>query len=107
MRPMPSALEVEAMHYQAMLRYFDIREHDGWTGLFTTEQSPMAKIANGARVEKIASEDADVHPVGAMGTVLGSVGAPDLGVVYFVEFDLTPHEAVLVVESNIAAIPAE
>jgi hypothetical protein len=107
MRPMPSAQEVEAMQYQAMLHFFDIREHDGWKGTFTTQQSPLAKIANGARVKKIASEDADAHPIGAMGTVLGSVGAPDLGVAYFVEFDASPRQAILVVEGNLVAIPAE
>jgi hypothetical protein len=42
----------------------------------------------------------------AEGKVLGSVGAPDLGVAYFVEFDLTPREAALVVERNLAAMAA-
>jgi hypothetical protein len=39
--------------------------------------------------------------------VLGSVGAPDLGVLYFIEFDLTAREATLVVERNVAEVAAE
>jgi hypothetical protein len=42
-----------------------------------------------------------------MGTVLGSVGAPDLGVLYFIQFDASPRQAELIVEGNLAAIPAE
>jgi hypothetical protein len=104
---MRTADDIDAIIRRDMLRYYGIREHDGWRGEFTTQKSQLAKIANGARVEKIASEDADAHPIGAMGTVLGSVGAPDLGVTYFVEFDLTPRESTLIVEANLAAIPAE
>lgn len=76
MRTAPEVNEI----YAVAMRYYGIREHDGWSGVFTTQQSPLAKIANGARVEKIASEDGDAHPIGATGTVLGSVGAPSIGV---------------------------
>jgi hypothetical protein len=88
-----------------MLRHYGISEHDGWKGIFTTRQSPMATINNGARVELIASDD-DAHPPGMRGTVLGSVGTPKLGVAYFVEFDAKPREAELIVEGKIAAIAA-
>jgi hypothetical protein len=90
-----------------MMKYYGILEHDGWTGVFTTRQSPMAKIANGARIKKAAMEEGDAHAIGAMGTVLGSLGAPELGVAYFVEFDDRPRHAALIVERKIAAIPAE
>jgi hypothetical protein len=104
---MRTAADIDAIIRRDMLRYYGIREHNGWSGEFTTQQSALAKIANGARVEKIASEDAEAHPIGAMGTVLGSVGAPDLGVLYFIQFDASPRQAELIVEGNLAAIPAE
>lgn len=104
---MKTAAEIDAAIYRNMLRYYAIREHDGWTGVFTDQQSPMAKIKNGHRVEKIASDDGDAHPVGSSGTVLGSIGAPSLGVSYFVEFDSTPRQASLVAERKIAALPVD
>ncbi len=104
---MRSQAEFDAKIYRDMMRYYGISEHDGWKGVFTTRQSALAKIANGARVKKIASEDGDVHPIGATGTVLGSVGVPDLGVAYFIEFDATPQQATFVAEGKIAAIAAE
>jgi hypothetical protein len=38
---------------------------------------------------------------------LGPVGAPKLGVAYFIEFDSTPKEATLTVERGVTAVPAE
>jgi hypothetical protein len=87
---MRTAAEIQAMHYAAMLKHFDIRERAGWKGIFSTQQSPLAKIANGSRVETIANQDSDTHPLSATGTVLGSVGLPDVGVAYFIEFDDAP-----------------
>jgi hypothetical protein len=52
-------------------------------------------------------EDGDTRQIGAPGTVVGSVGAPSVGVAYFVEFDSRPKQATLIVEGKVAAIAAE
>jgi hypothetical protein len=85
------------------MKYYGIREHDGWTGVFTTRQSSMAKFKNGARFKTAKMEDGDTHEIGAMGTILGSVGTLNIGVAYFVEFDDKPRHAALIVERKIAA----
>lgn len=94
--------EHDAIILRDTMRYYDIREREGWTGAFTTRQSPMAKINNGARVRKVQLEDGDAHEIGATGTVLGSVGAPAVGVAYYVAFDSSPREATLIVEGKVA-----
>lgn len=81
-----------------------IRYHDGYTGAFSREQSPLADIPNGARVRKIKSEDADLTPTGTEGYVLGSLGHKELGVAYYVEWDNRPRVAVAVVSWKIEHI---
>lgn len=61
---MRTAAELDATVTQNMMRYYAICEHDGWSGVFTTQQSPMATIKNGARIVKIANEPGDTHPAG-------------------------------------------
>ena len=73
-------------------------EHPGYTGCFTRDRYPLAKFDNGQRVVKVKEEDGDTHPVGSCATVLGSIGHPDIGVGYFVEWDDLPRVAVFVVE---------
>jgi hypothetical protein len=50
-----------------------VRNEPGWLGGFTRNQAPGA-IPNGSRVRKVRSEQNDPHPVGALATVLGSLG---------------------------------
>lgn len=76
--------------------------HPGYRDPFTRDQCPLAKIPNKARVRKISRTDqTDLHDPGALGTVLGSIGAPDVGVAYFVEWDDMPTRAVLIRENGI------
>lgn len=82
-----------------------IGEHDGWTGVFTRNQYEGARFRNETRIVKAAEEPGDTTPLGTLGTVLGSVGHPDLGAGYFVEWDNRPRHAVFVVEFKIAALP--
>ncbi len=77
------------------------QEWPGYTGAFTRDQSPLAEFENGARVAKVASDDHDRHAAGSLGTVLGSVGHPEIGVAYFVEFDASPRRAILVTSGKI------
>jgi hypothetical protein len=74
------------------------REHDGYFGVFTRDQSPLAKYSNGARIVKVRTEPRDGNPLGATGTVLGSIGHPEVGVGYFVEWDRMPRCAVFVAD---------
>lgn len=81
-----------------------IRYWPGYAEAFTRNQFPGAKYANGSRVVKVENprtEDHDLHPPGAVATVLGSMGHPDVGVAYFVEFDMRPGHAVMIVEKKI------
>jgi hypothetical protein len=78
-----------------MVKYFEIREHPGWTGIFSMQQHPAAKFPNGSRVEKILCEPGDDQLLGAKGTVLGPVSSEAVGIGCFVEFDYRPHAALI------------
>jgi hypothetical protein len=69
----------------------------GWIGGYTTRQAPGA-MPNHTRIVK-AAEDAsgDLTPMGTLGTVLGSIKHPQLGLCYFIEWDDKPRCAVAVV----------
>lgn len=71
-----------------------IRNEPGWAGAFTRQQAAEALFPNGARVCKTGSKPDDTHKDGAQATVLGSIYAPGVGCLYFVEFDLNPRVAV-------------
>jgi len=75
--------------------------HPGYAGIFTRDQCPFAKYPNGTRIKKILSEPGDGNSVGTFGTVLGSIGHPDVGVGYFVEWDTFPRYAVWVSEGKL------
>jgi len=78
--------------------------HDGYLAPFTRQQSPLAKYKNGSRVTKARQDESgDLHKPGAQGTVLGSIGAPVIGVAYFVEWDDMPKLPSLVVEAKLEA----
>lgn len=78
-----------------------IGNEPGWTGVFTRQEAAEALYRNGARIEKAQFEDGDAHPVGARGTVLGSIHAAKIGTAYFVEWDDEPKVAVAVTETRI------
>jgi hypothetical protein len=78
----------------------NLRHHHGYAGLHTREQAEGA-LPNGTRIRKVAVDGRDAHPVGTLGTVLGSIKAPPgmpadmpdpFG--YFIEWDPTPRVAV-------------
>lgn len=70
--------------------------HEGYLSPFTRDQYPGA-IENGARVAKLVRSDpTDITAPGTLGTVLGSIGAPGVGVAYFIEWDNRPRVAVLI-----------
>ena len=78
-------------------------EHDGYFGMFTRYETSDA-YPNGTRVTKIWSEPSDAHPIGALGTVLGSLRHPEEGIAYFIEWDASPHCAVLVVAKKLGLV---
>lgn len=56
-----------------------------WQGAYTEDHYPGA-YANGSRIKKVWGEEGDLTPVGAEGTVIGSIGRedfPEMDVVYF------------------------
>ena len=74
---------------------YAVRPHKGWHGVFTTEEFDGA-IPNGTRVVKCMWEPKDGHPMGAKARVLGSIGHPEVGIGYFVEFEEHPRVAVFI-----------
>ena len=81
----------------------ELRVHEGYTGVFTREQSSQARYKNGSRVAKVRTEKGDTNPIGVTGTVLGSISHPGLGVGYFIEWDTLPRIVVFVVEWQLGA----
>jgi hypothetical protein len=84
---------------------FDIRDHAGYRTPFSRQQSPLAKYKNGARIVKTGVGKNDLHPAGMHGTVLGSIGLPEIGVGYFIEWDDMPRCAVFIAEPRIGPAP--
>lgn len=83
----------------------DMAKHrPGWTGGFTTRRAAGA-MENGTRIVK-AAEDAtgDFTPIGSLGTVLGSMLHPKLGIAYFIEWDDKPKLAVACVHWKIKSV---
>lgn len=79
-------------------------QEPGWTGAFTRSQMRGA-IVNGRRIVKVTTEEGDSNPVGTVGKVLGSFSHPKVSsgeLMYFVEWDVTPHVAVAVLGRKIA-----
>jgi len=46
-----------------------------------------AEFQSGDRVVKSVCEDRDLHPLGTVGTVLGSLGHPKVGYGYLIQWD--------------------
>jgi hypothetical protein len=80
---------------------FDLDNEPGWAGVFTRREAVEALHKNGARIEKAEFVAGDAHPVGARGTVLGSIHDEKLGTAYFIEWDDEPKVAVAVTEKRI------
>ena len=79
------------------------RPRPGWIGQFTTAQYPGA-IPNGTRVVKVGWEPGDAHSLRAKATILGSMGHPEVGIGYFVEFEEHPNQAVFIAGAKIAEV---
>jgi hypothetical protein len=82
--------------------HFHIGHETGWRGPFTRREAPQARYPNGSRVRKAKHERGDVTTLGTMGTVLGSLYVPNVGVGYFVEWENRPRVAVFVVEYKVS-----
>jgi hypothetical protein len=79
------------------------RSEPGWTGVFNRYQLALpGTLAIGTRIAKVKVEPGDSQPLGALGTILGCYGHPDMGVGYFVEWDALPRVAVFVIGWKIA-----
>lgn len=81
-------------------------ERPGWTGSFTSATAPGALKA-GTRIVKADRDKGgpdDLTPIGTLGTVLGSLYDPALGIAYFIEWDDKPKVAVLAVAWKVGAV---
>jgi hypothetical protein len=85
-------------------RRYEPIEHPGWFGLFTRDEYPGA-LRNGTRIVKVLTLPGDAHPVGTRGVVLGSMGHPEVGLGYFVEWETKTRVAVFVEANKIDAAP--
>lgn len=80
---------------------FGIRSQPGWQGAFTRQHAP-GTWRPGTRIKKIRKEEGDVTPIGAFGTVLGSVRPVSSSIAgYFIEWDGKPRVATFMVEWKI------
>ena len=101
MKPITKGYKVDVTNDDAAAA-LGIKHYPGYRGSFSRDQHPLALYENGARVVKAEDEDeTHLHPIGTLGTVLGSIGHVDIGVAYFVEFDSRPKHAVLVLEGKL------
>lgn len=80
-----------------------IGQHDGYVGVFTRVTAPGA-IPSNTRIAKVWCEDGDTTPLGTRGTVLGSVRHPDLGLMYFIEWDGRAGIAIAAVAKKIGVV---
>lgn len=75
--------------------------HPGYNGMFTRKAHPDA-LPNGTCISKVNSEAGDVTPNGTSGTIMGSVGCHELGIMYFIEWDNKPGYVIGCVEKKVA-----
>lgn len=100
-RPGRAGIPVPLTDWPDVAEHFGIRNHEGYVSAFTRHQYAGAKYKNGTRITKAVFEQGDAHPIGALGTVLGSIGAPGYGVAYFVEWDDHPRAPTMTVEEKL------
>lgn len=67
------------------------KNEPGYLTAFTRDQVEGA-LPNSTRIKKVKTDPGgDIHPIGAKGTVLGSLKAPGRSeIMYFVEWDASP-----------------
>jgi hypothetical protein len=80
-----------------------VMAREGYTGMFCTTNAPNA-IKAGERIHKVKCEANDEHPVGAIGTVLGSISVNNLGIMYFIEWDDKPKHAISTIAWKVAKL---
>lgn len=74
---------------------------------YTDDEVPGA-YRNGARVEKIQGDAGDRNPIGAIGTILGSMGIAELNLVgYFVEWDTDPGKPTFTIDMKLKRVSHE
>lgn len=82
-----------------------IRLRPGYLSPFTDQQAPGA-WPNGTRVAKVRSDESgDLHAPGTLGTILGSIGFPKIGLAYFVEWDASPRMPTCAVANKLVRWP--
>lgn len=74
--------------------------HRGYVGVFTRATYPGA-LASGIRVVKANSESGDYTVDGTAGTIMGSIGNPEIGILYFIEWDNRPGYVIGCVEKKV------
>lgn len=82
----------------------DLKPEPGWYGVFTRAQV-LGAYPNGTRVVKVAQDPGgDLNPLGATGTILGSMRHPERPdqLAYFIEWDSHPRLAVVVIDWKLA-----
>ena len=70
-----------------------LTNHEGYLGCFTRAVYPGA-LPNGTCIFKANSETGDQTKDGTGGTVMGSIGHPEVGIMYFIEWDNNPRMVV-------------
>jgi hypothetical protein len=81
-----------------------IRHHKGYLSPFTRHEAKGA-WPNGTRVRKTHCDSTgDFTPVGGQGAVLGSLSDPELGYLYFVEWDHAPRLALACHENKLERV---
>jgi hypothetical protein len=96
-RPAGRLLEFD----EVVTKHYGIRMHPGYVSAFTRHRAVGAKFKNNSRVAKAKMEPGDAHQIGALGTVLGSIGEPGIGYVYYVEWDEHPRAPNLIIEDKL------
>src|SRR5262245_36337469 len=62
---------------------------------------PIPHFSRQALMRKVWPEAGDTHAVGELGTVLGSVRRPDVGVAYFISWDKHPRLPTFIIEAKL------
>jgi len=79
---------------------------DGTSRAYTDKDSKGAPLRRGARIEKTMAEDYDYTPVGASGTIIGSLGPMHFdgkqAYLYFIAWDMQPLLPVACIDTKIA-----
>lgn len=99
MTDLPKGHQVEVD--EAYAAAVGIQYYPGFISPFTRDQAPGA-LPNGTRVVKVKEDDSsDLHSIGEMGTILGSLSHPAVGIGYFVQWDSRPRMPTFVVAGKI------